>query len=98
MDKKEAQSILDDQLASFSRRAYSELVKWVEERHIETLEVQGSSGTPYQVEIQFVWDDQPRGVIRILGNIDDGGIRAYFPLGRSELVPSPEKCLNTKRP
>jgi hypothetical protein len=90
MDKTEARAILDEHLARFSRRAFSELVPLVEARHVETFEVVGSSGTRYQVEIEFIWDDQPGGVIRILADIDDGGIRAFFPLGRSELVSPPE--------
>ncbi len=89
MDKTEARAILDKQLARFRGRAYGELVRLVELQHIETVEVIGNNGTRYQAEIQFIWDDQPGGVIRILGNIDDGGVRAFFPLGRSELV-SPE--------
>ena len=52
----------------------------------------GRSGTQYQIEVDFVWDDQPGGNIRILGAIDDGGWRACCPLGYSALVsPPPER-------
>jgi hypothetical protein len=54
MDKTEARAILDEHLARFSRRAFSELVPLVEARHVETFEVVGSSGTRYQVEIEFI--------------------------------------------
>jgi len=49
-------------------------------------EVRGASGTAYQIEIQFFWDDKPGGTIRVAGSIDDGGIRAFVPLTDSFLV------------
>lgn len=54
MDKKEAITILDEHLVHFSRRDYRELAVLVEEKHIETFEALGNSGTHYQTEIQFV--------------------------------------------
>lgn len=90
MNKKEAQTILDGHLAGYAKQTYTKLVTLVEAEHIETFEVRSDSGVCYQVEVQFIWDDRPGGAVRILGNIDDGGIRAIFPLGRSELVPPPE--------
>ena len=40
----------------------------------------GPSGKWYQIEIQAFWDGKPDGDIRVMGSIDDGGWRAYFPL------------------
>ena len=45
----------------------------------ETREVVVASGTRYQLEIQFFWDDKTDGNVRVLGSIDDGGIRAFLP-------------------
>ena len=45
-----------------------------------TGEVLGEEGDRYQFEIEVVWDDKPSRDIRVIGAIDDGGIRAYFPL------------------
>ena len=90
MDKSEAQKVLSEQLARFSQRSYSELVPLVESSHVEHLEIYGASGTKYQVEVQFFWDDKPGSVIRVFGSIDDGGIRAFFPLTQSLLVSRPE--------
>jgi hypothetical protein len=90
MDSAEAQGILSEQLASYVQRGYADLARLVTASSIETTQVLGGSGTCYQVEIVFVWDDQPDGDIRILGSVDDGGFRAFVPLARSELVSRPE--------
>lgn len=90
MDKSEAQKVLSDQLARFSQRSYSELVPLVESRRVEDFEIRGASDTTYAVEIQFFWDDKPRGVVRVVGSIDDGGIRAFLPLTETVLVSRPE--------
>ena len=42
----------------------------------------GPDGKEYQIEIGIFWDDTPNKDIRVIGSIDDGGIRAYFPLTR----------------
>ena len=86
MDKAEANTILSEQLARFNGRSHSELAALVESRHLEAYEVRGASGTSYQVEIQLFWDGRPGDTIRILGSIDDGGIRALFPVTDSVLV------------
>jgi hypothetical protein len=89
MDKSEAQMVLSKQLARFSQRSYSELVPLVKSDHVEDFEARGASDTRYQVEVQFFWDDKPRGVIRVVGSIDDGGIRALVPLTHALLVSRP---------
>ena len=90
MDKSEAQKILGEQLARFSSRSHSELAPLVEAHHVEAYEVRGESGTTYQIEIQFFWDDRPGDTIRVMGGIDDGGIRAFVPLTDSLLITRPE--------
>jgi HNH endonuclease len=88
MDKSEAQKILGEQLARFS--SYTELVPLVEAERVENFEVRGASGTKYQVEVQFFWDDKRRRVVRVVGSIDDGGIRAFVPLTQTLLISPPE--------
>jgi hypothetical protein len=90
MDKSEAQKILSEQLARFNGRSHSELAPLVEARHIEAYEVRGASGTTYQIEMQYFWDDRPGDTIRVIGSIDDGGIRAFVPLTDSLLIPRPQ--------
>ena len=86
MNKSEAQNILEEQLARFSH-SHSDLAPLVETRRVEAYEVRAASGTTYQVEIQFFWDDQPGATIRVIGSIDDGGVRAFLPLTASLLIP-----------
>jgi hypothetical protein len=87
MNKSEAHKILGEQLARFG--SHTELVPLVESRHVETLEVRGESGTAYQVEVQFFWDDVRRRIVRVVGSIDDGGIRAFVPLTETLLISPP---------
>ena len=90
MDKLEAQTILREQLQRFQNCSYSELVPFVESQNVEICEIRSASGATYQIEIQFYWDDKHRGRIRVIGSIDDGGIRAFFPMTQSLLVSRPE--------
>ena len=90
MDKIEAQKILSEQMERFGRRGYSELQRLVESKHVEDFEVPGANGTRYGVEVQFFWDDKSKGRIRVVGSIDDGGLRAFVPLTQTLLVPRPE--------
>ena len=90
MNKSEARKILSEQLARFSGRSYSEVVPLVEAQRVETYEVRGESGTRYQIEIQFFWDDRPGDTIRVMGSIDDGGFRAFVPLTDSLLTTRPD--------
>jgi hypothetical protein len=69
---------------------YGEVVPLVESQYVEHSEIRGSSGTNYQVEIQFFWDDKARGMIRVFGSIDSGGIRAFFPLTQTLSIPAPQ--------
>ena len=38
------------------------------------------AGREYQTEVNVLWDDRPGGNIRVIGSIDDGGLRAFAPL------------------
>jgi hypothetical protein len=87
----EAKKVLDEQLARFG--SYTELVPLVESRHVETLEIRGASGAAYQIEVQFFWDDNRRRIVRVVGSIDDGGVRAFVPLTKTLLVSPPESVM-----
>jgi hypothetical protein len=91
MDKAEAQRILTEQLARFTGRSHAELAPLVAAQRVEAYEVLATSGTTYQVEIQFFWDDRPGDTIRVAGSIDDGGIRAFVPLTDSLLIAPTER-------
>lgn len=55
----------------------------------DALEVAGASGKAYQIEYDILWDHKPNGAIRIIGSVDDGGLRAFAPLTESRLVTPP---------
>jgi hypothetical protein len=80
MNNAEARSVLEMELAKYRARPYRELVALI--GNPRTIEVRGSSGMLYQIEIQALWDDPKRanGILRVAGAVDDGGIRAHMPL------------------
>jgi len=86
MDNTEARAVLKAELERLRAKSYGELVGLIGVQG--TMEVKGPSGITYQVEVQAFWDDpkKPNQVLRILGNIDDGGIRVYFPMSDSFLM------------
>ena len=89
MDTKEARSILAKHLARYRSRSYAALADLIREGRVETAEEVLPSGSRYQIEIQFFWDDKPDGSARVLGCIDDGrGMRAFFPLTDSFILSS----------
>jgi len=87
MDTAEAKRIIGEQLARFTN--HTALVPLVESGHVETLGIRGASGTAYQVEVQFFWDDARRRIVRVVGSIDDGGIRWFVPLTETLLISPP---------
>lgn len=89
MNNKEAKQLLMGKLAIYEARGYEDLLSMVEQRS-DRFEVTGPSGIKYQIVIQVVWDDKPGQAIRILGSIDDGGWRSFFPLGYGIMVEKQE--------
>jgi len=78
MNKKEAKDFLIKFLDEYRAKSYSDLQYLLNTQ--DTLEVSADSGGKYQVEIQAVWDDKNGGNLRVIGAIDDGGLRAFVPL------------------
>lgn len=87
MDRSEALSVLDSALAGYRARAHRDLLPLLTRQ--DTFTVPGPSGTVYQLEIQAVWDGPRNGNLRVIGSIDDGGLRAFVPLTR-DFVLSPD--------
>lgn len=90
MDKVEALEVLRSELGRWRRLPWSVLKEQIErsgptgrprsQSYSETVEIRGASGTPYQVQIQLFWDAEPNDVVRVLGAVDDGGLRSFMPL------------------
>lgn len=87
MNTAEASTLLETQLTVWRARAYGELVAAV--GTVTHLEIPAPSGARYQIDVEVVWDDVPRGPLRLIASIDDGGVRALFPLCRDALIYPP---------
>jgi hypothetical protein len=79
VDNAEAKALLADVLTEWRGRTYAALTERVDGEPA-TGEVVGASGTRYGFEIEVVWDRRPGGDVRVLAMIDDGGLRALWPL------------------
>ncbi len=84
MDKEEAKKILRKELNFYKQWPYSYLADLVGQT--EHTQILSDTGIEYQLEIEFLWDNEPEGNVRILGAIDDGGWRAFFPLCDSFII------------
>jgi hypothetical protein len=78
MDRQEAEAILQGQLDRYQSWSYQDLKAFIGQ--IESYQAYGELGVQYQIEIQVLWDDAPGRNIRVLGSIDDGGLRAFVPI------------------
>lgn len=78
MDTREASHLLTEALARYRALPYSDLRARIGDA--VSIEGVGADGPKYQIEVNFDWDDRPGGDIRVMGSIDDGGWRAFFPL------------------
>ena len=85
MNKQEAEVLLARELGGWRRRSYADLVPLVGGEPV-TGELLGEGGDCYQFEIEVFWDRGTEGDVRVLGAIDDGGFRAFFPLTDSFIM------------
>jgi len=76
--------VLNTSLNKYRAKSYNELQYLLNEQ--DTLEVKTESGTKYQLEIQAVWDDKKDGNLRVVGSIDDGGLRAFKPITNDFII------------
>ncbi|MDX6443487.1 MAG: hypothetical protein QOH71_561 [Blastocatellia bacterium] len=88
MDRTEALQLLGDELQAYKRRSYDELIQLVD--RTEHYDRSSPSGKAYQIDIQVLWDEEPKGTIRVIGAIDDGQfLSTMFPLS-SDFIMSPD--------
>lgn len=84
MDREEALQLLEARLDEYRHLSYAEATAKIGSEDV--VEVTGPSGTTYQIEVQLVWDGRPHGDVRVLGAVDDGGLRAFMPLTADVLI------------
>ncbi len=79
MDKTEARSLLNDELARYRSLSYAELLRLLGQS--DNFECAAPYGKTYQVEVEAVWDSKPNENLRVLAMIDDGSwMRSFVPL------------------
>ena len=82
MNNEEARTLLTRRLAEYRLQTYSELAGLVG-ADAEHIEVTSESGVTYQLDVTVSWYDRAHGDVRVLGAVDDGGLRAFLPLTES---------------
>ena len=90
MNNGEAKSLLANELRTFAKHSFTELVEMIGHDKVKT--VIGDSGVDYQIELSVFWDSKPGDNLHIIGSIDDGGWRAFLPLTDS-LIMKPDGTL-----
>jgi hypothetical protein len=85
MNNKEAANLLSNKLEEYRSLTYQELVKKVDQPS-DRFEINGPSGVRYQLVLWVVWDGKAHEDVRVIGDIDDSGWRAFFPLNDSFIV------------
>ena len=79
MNCEEALVILNEQIARLRKSQYNELLEFL--NNAVCVEVVASSGAHYQIEIEAMWDCEPRPDLRVIASIDDGTLRrSMFPM------------------
>ncbi len=67
MNKTEAASIIESELAQYKKLSYEDLVRKIGEQ--ETFERINETGENYQIEIDFFFDDEKEKTLRVTGMI-----------------------------
>ncbi len=83
-NKVEAQAELRRVVAEYEGKDYAFWASRIGQKKL--LEFTAQSGTWYQGSIEPFWDDKPGGAIRVLFELDDGGIGAYHPMTMGLLI------------
>lgn len=84
MDRETAEAVLRTSLDEYRQLSFRDLVRRI--GLIDTREVTAADRTRFQLEFQVFWDGASGGDVRVLGAIDDGGLRALKPLTQDFLV------------
>lgn len=88
MNKPEAAQLLATELARCRQQPYDDLVTQINAPK-QVIEVVGPSGTRYYMAVVVHWDGEPRGNVRVIATIDDGGARAFVPMS-DDFIKAPD--------
>ena len=87
MNREEALTILESQTKELRSQPYEHLRQYLDGAVV--VEVLGSSGAQYQIEIEAVWDHKPESDLHILVSIDDGTLWSSFAPLTDDFIISP---------
>lgn len=87
MDKEKAEKLILEKLNEYRLMDYSRLKDLINREPITGELI--NDGVKFQYEIEVFWDYKKGGNIRVMGNIDDGGLRAFKPL-TYDFIKSPD--------
>ncbi|HEY7731875.1 MAG TPA: hypothetical protein VH950_13420 [Gaiellaceae bacterium] len=82
MSDDEAKGILRSEFLKLRALGYEALVDRLEGKK-EQVDVTGSTGADYHVELEAFWDNREERQLRVVASIDDGGLRAFLPFTES---------------
>lgn len=88
MDKQEAREILADHMARYRAMSHGELAALIGDVLVH--EATGASGASYTLEFDILWDHEPGGHIRVVGAVDDGGLRSAFSPLTDDFILTPD--------
>jgi hypothetical protein len=78
VDEREARELLRAELLALRALPHAELLNQFRAPVVRAVE--SPSGKAYQVEVTSFWDDRAARNLRVTVSIDDGGLRALWPL------------------
>lgn len=86
MNTTEARTFLTAEMKKYRVKTYGELVALI--GNGQRTEVIGPSGVTYYLEVQAFWDNprKPNENLRVIGTIDDGGLRALAPISDDFII------------
>lgn len=86
MKKSEFLTMLEPIVARYRAHDYSQWLPYVASSEPIVLYPVAEDGTECCVEISAFWDDKPNGDIRVSFSIDNGGWRAFVPVGTDFII------------
>ena len=86
MDTKEAHRLINAKIDELRQLPYDALVGRFLDQEGEVDEITGANGVLYSIETMGFWDDKRRRTLRVASGIDDGGLRAIFPLTQDFII------------
>jgi hypothetical protein len=84
MDKTTALALLEEELDRLRAESYAQVAARIGQGPL-VISRPGPDGE-FQIEIEFLWDHQPGGNLRVVGAVDDGGWQAFLPLTRDFIL------------